>query len=128
MKTAISITAANDTTSEKLFDLCFIESICHGNRENIKEMVKVFIDEIPAAAADIKQAYKAGDFERVKKTAHRIKPVLGYYNIIKIEKEVEQLETLDERYLEPGEMEQKIQYVSVIINQAAAQIEKAILR
>jgi len=127
MQTQIHTAVNNGTASEKLFDLCMIENLCHGNQQNVKKMLKVFVEQIPAAVEDIKVAYRSTDFNTIKKTAHRIKPVLRYYAIIKIEKDIEQIEVLAEEGLPSGELEQRINRVATVIGQVAAQMKNNIL-
>lgn len=68
---------------EQLFDMSYVNKICRNNPDKIKKMVGVFVSTIPAAVEEIKQQYEKQDYDAVKKTAHRIKPVLLIYAIVK---------------------------------------------
>ncbi len=113
--------------SEKLYDLCMIEKLCRGNQEEVKKMVQVFISQVPQAVEDIKSAYKNFDFISVKKVAHRIKPVLGYYAIVKIEKEIRDIEEMAEQARVTYEMEATIEKLDTVIAQIVEQMKKTFL-
>ena len=96
------------TTGEKLYDLSMIEQLCRGNQEQVKKMISVFINQVPLAVEEIKSAYHDKDFTIIKNVAHRIKPTLSYYAIIKIAKDIQQIEVLAEAGIATAELELKI--------------------
>jgi HPt (histidine-containing phosphotransfer) domain-containing protein len=106
---------------EKLYDICMIDRLCRSNQDQVKKMVSVFIKEIPAAIAEIKDAFANRDFTSVKNITHRIKPTLSYYAIIKIEKDIHRIEALAKTGDASDELESKIKDVEYIIS---AVIEK----
>jgi HPt (histidine-containing phosphotransfer) domain-containing protein len=116
MQTEINTCITNETVSEKLYDLCMIERLCHGDEHDIKNMVKVFMEETLQAVDDIKSAYERRDFIMLKRVAHKIRPVLGYYAIIKLEKEILQIEALAEEQLAGYEFELSINKLETILN------------
>jgi HPt (histidine-containing phosphotransfer) domain-containing protein len=107
---------------EKLYDLGMIEKLCRGDISRTKKMVQLFINDMPASIEEIKQAYKKLDFITLKKTAHRIKPVLAMYSIAKIEKDIEMIESsgIEERVT--PELESKINNLSSIIGEVTEQM------
>ncbi len=112
-----------DTATEKLYDLCMIENLCRGNQEQVKQMIQVFIEETPLAVENIKSAYKKSDFVVIKKIAHRIKPVLSYYAIVKIEKDIQLIEVMAEEGIASNELEQKINKVDDVLNLIVEQMK-----
>jgi len=115
------------TPVEKLYDLCMIDRLCRGNQDKVKKMVEVFINTAPQSVEEIKIAYLQGDFAVVKKVAHRIKPTLSYYAIIKIEKDILQIEKLAKEGLPCTELEQKIIKVDEVISQVIEKMKQDIL-
>jgi len=94
-----------NAATEKLYDLGMISMLCRGNNVQLKKMVMVFIDQLPKSIEEIKIAYHNREFEIVKNTAHRIKPILGYYAIIKVEKDILQIERWAAKKVSSPEME-----------------------
>ena len=113
--------------AEKLYDLCMIQSLCRGNKAQVKELIQNFIDETPMAVAELKSAYRNNDFLLIKKVAHRIKPVLNYYAVVKIEKEVEKLELQAGEQLVAADLESAIHKVDLVVNEIVSQMQQRIL-
>jgi len=116
----------NDAYTEKLYDLCMIEKVCRGNQEQIKQMIRAFIDQVPKAVEDIKAAYRKNDFDLVKKEAHRIKPVLSIYAVIKIEEDILQIESTA-GLLANSELELKLNKVDAVVTSIVEQMKKTFL-
>jgi HPt (histidine-containing phosphotransfer) domain-containing protein len=112
-----------DTIPEKLYDMCMIERLCHQNKEQIKKLVKVFIDQIPQAVEEIKMAYKNRDFVIIRNTAHRIKPTLGYYAIIKLEKNIQEIEILASQEMASDDFEMKIIKLNIVVDQVVQELK-----
>lgn len=79
---------------EKLYKLDLLKKLSHNNKEVIRKLTHVFIDQAPKAVEDIKAAYEAEKFELVSATAHKIKPTFGYFAITGTEKDIEMIELL----------------------------------
>lgn len=122
-----SSTLNADILTEKLYDLCMIEQLCRGNQEKVKKMVKVFIDQIPQSVEEIKLAFNKRDFIKIKNVAHRIKPTLSYYAIVKIEKDIQLIERLAKEELANPELELKIKRLDIVINEIVGQMKKDFL-
>jgi HPt (histidine-containing phosphotransfer) domain-containing protein len=116
-----------DIPTEKLYDLCMIEQLCRGNLERVKKMVKVFIEQIPLSVEEIKLAFNKRDFVKIKNVAHRIKPTLSYYAIVKIEKDIQLIERLAKDELANPELELKIKKLDNVINEIVVQMKKDLL-
>jgi HPt (histidine-containing phosphotransfer) domain-containing protein len=102
------ITLKEESNQEKLYDLCMIEMLCRGNKEQIKKIVSIFISQVPQSVEEIKTAYSKNDFTTIKKVAHRIRPILGYYAIVKIEKDILRIEAIAETGIATAELQLKI--------------------
>lgn len=107
---------------EKLFDLSMIDKFCRGDYNLTKKMIQVFINDIPFSVEEIKHAYQQKDFIALKKVAHRIKPVLSMYSIVKIEKEIELMENLDKDEKITPELGFKINKLDSVISLVTQQM------
>lgn len=102
-------------TSEKLYDLELIEKMCRGSLDLVKEMLNVFIEDLPHAVSEIKAAYQTKDFKTIKAVAHRVKPVLNFYAVQSLAHHIPQLEELAEQEDGGEEMQQMINKMDVVI-------------
>ncbi|NOT92508.1 Hpt domain-containing protein [Ferruginibacter sp.] len=116
-----------DLLTEKLYDLSMIEQLCRGNQDQVKKMVKVFIDQIPKSVEEIKLAYTTRDLDIVKNVAHKIKPTLSYYAIVKIEKDLRQIEALAKEGFATTELELKINKLEEITTQVVEKMKQDFL-
>jgi hypothetical protein len=114
-------------SNEKLYDLCMIEMLCHGNREKVKRMVMVFIDQVPKSIEEMKLAFIRKDFDSIGNIAHRIKPVLSYYAIIKVEKDILLIEKWADERSASNELELKIKKLDTVVAKIVQQLKKDFL-
>jgi len=126
MLTETNIPNEGIASGEKLYDLCMIEKLCRGNQEQVKQMLHVFIDQVPKAVEEIRLAYRENDFDKVKKAAHRIKPVLSFYAVIKIEEEIRMIESAAS-LLSQSEFEYTLAKVDTVITHIVAQMKNTFL-
>jgi HPt (histidine-containing phosphotransfer) domain-containing protein len=116
-----------ENTDEKLYDLCMIEHLCRGKKEKVNKMVMLFIDDIPKTVSLIKLAYEQSDFATIKNLAHKIKPTLSYYAVVKLEKDMKQIEKLALEGQKTEELGLKINKLESVIHQIVDDMKKNIL-
>ena len=117
----------NAVGNEKLYDLEQVNYMCHGNNDAVRKMTHIFISQIPPAVTKIGLALTTGDFETIHKTAHRIKPVLRYYGISRVENEVRALEQLSTCEVDHEEIRMKIDRLEEVVNLVVSSFKKEIL-
>jgi HPt (histidine-containing phosphotransfer) domain-containing protein len=122
MNTAFEI----EVPFEKLYDLSMIDTFCRGDKNLTKKMIQVFIKDMPVSVEELKQAYKANDVISLKRTAHRIKPVLSLYSIVKIGKDIEVLVNMGREEMVTAETEMKINRLDNVISIVTQQMNKYI--
>jgi HPt (histidine-containing phosphotransfer) domain-containing protein len=118
----MSTTIEFETAFEKIYDLEMVNRLCRGDNNLTKKMVQLFLNDIPPAIEEIKQAYKMLDYITLKKIAHRIKPVLAMYSIVKIENDIEMIENAGIEEKITPELESKINNLSSIIGNVIQQM------
>lgn len=111
---------------EKLYDLGMIDKFCRGDKERTKKMIQMFVKDMPVSVEEIKQAYKEKDYISLKKTAHRIKPVLSLYSIVKIGQDIEVLANLRMEELITPETEFKINKLDSVISLVTKEMNRYI--
>lgn len=79
---------------EKLYSLDLVKKLSHNNKEIMRKLINVFIEQAPASVENLKSAYYARKFAVVSHVAHKIKPTYGYFVINNTEKEIELIELL----------------------------------
>lgn len=110
--------------AEQLFDMSYVNKICRNNHDKIKKMVSVFVSTIPAAVEELKQAYERQDFDAVKKTAHRIKPVILIYAIVKAGGVIVDIEKMAKNRSGIHELSSKIETLQYTIHSVVDEMKK----
>ncbi len=90
---------------EKLYNLGSLKEIVDHDREEIIEMLEMFLDLAPATLAEMQEAYQEQNYEELGKLAHKLKSSLRLMEINVLEpvilaiekdsKEKRNLENLD---------------------------------
>ncbi len=75
-----------------LYNIGQLEFLFADDPDFLKEVVRQFIEDVLAAAADITKAYTAGDFEQEKYHLHRIKSPVNNFGVLKVAAIVDALE------------------------------------
>lgn len=114
MKTDEIYLSSNET-GKKLYDLELIEKMCRGSLDLVKEMLNVFIEDLPHAVDEIKSAYQTRDFKTIKAVAHRVKPVLNFYAVHSLGHHIPKMEELAEQEDGGDEMQQMVSKMDVVI-------------
>jgi len=81
-------------SSTPLFDLSRLNTISKGNQTFVNKMINLFLEEVPHYAEEMLTAYTSGNFEFIRKTAHRIKPTLGNLGIVTLKDDIQTIEDL----------------------------------
>jgi len=81
-------------SANPLFDLTRLNTISKGNQTFVNKMINLFLDEVPHFTEEMLTAYTSGNFDFIKKTAHRIKPTLGNLGINALKDDIQTIEDL----------------------------------
>jgi len=86
--------ATNPAPALPLFDLTRLNTIGKGSQTFVNKMIALFLDEVPHFTEEMLSAYTHGNFDFIKKTAHRIKPTLGTLGISALKDDIQTIEQL----------------------------------
>lgn len=78
--------------SAPLYDLSMIESISGGDQQFIKQMVKLFLDNMPQNIEILKRSVEDENWEQMWKTAHKMKSTIDSLNIVELKQEIRAIE------------------------------------
>jgi CheY-like chemotaxis protein/HPt (histidine-containing phosphotransfer) domain-containing protein len=107
-----------------LYDLSMIESISGGDQQFIKQMVKLFLDNMPQNIEILKRSVEDEDWEQMWKTAHKMKSTIDSLNIVELKQEIRTIE-LSGKKLEGFELIPAIvQKVEKVLNDCMEDLQK----
>lgn len=101
---------------EQLYDLTYLKNLQIGDKDFLEQMMEIFIDLAKNSTADIRKAFSDGDFEQVRRIAHKIKPSIEQMGIKSIVDTIKTLEKFDYVEKEPSQMEIMINEITEVLN------------
>lgn len=111
------------------YDLSALDNISRGNQEFINKMIQLFIELAPTSVLEIKEAYRQNDLEKVKKTAHRLKPSIDNISLQPLKKTIREIENCTVENAEPGKLFLLIDTldneIGVLVSQLRAYLHRA---
>lgn len=84
----------DQSQSEKITNLDFLNGFCKGDSERIKKYISIYLKSTPANLEKINTAKLNEDFEALKLTVHSMKPHLNFMGMTKAAECVGKIETL----------------------------------
>jgi HPt (histidine-containing phosphotransfer) domain-containing protein len=64
-----------------LTDMTFLQSFTGGNQDKINKYINIFLQIYPKNIEDMKAHLSNGDYDRLRATAHSLKPQITYMGI-----------------------------------------------
>ncbi|MFB9076722.1 ATP-binding protein [Flavobacterium procerum] len=69
----------NETKSDRILDLSFLEEMSCGDENFRKEMIQIFVERIPEQVAQLKEVFQQNNADAVKRLAHNMKSSLDIF-------------------------------------------------
>ena len=82
----------NSTDAQSLYSLDKLNAIGGGNEAFLRKMTDLFKTLAPATLVEMEEAYRTGDFQKVGKLAHKLKPSLDQMDIKSLHEIVREVE------------------------------------
>ena len=117
----------NLTTMEKesvqLYNLSEITKISGGDKAFTKQMITIFLEQVPQSLLQINQANQEKNFERIKSVAHQIKPSIDIMQIEELKKEVRFIEENAANQTNLKQLDEHIVKLNTILNKVLEQLK-----
>ncbi|OJJ16424.1 hypothetical protein BKI52_34625 [marine bacterium AO1-C] len=94
MKAALAPQESIVKQATTTYNLQKLEKMMGGNKEHVRQMVNMFVEETPALIDDMRQAQAAADIIALGKLAHKVKSsldILDLQRLAKIARQIEQI-------------------------------------
>lgn len=114
----------SNVPEEKLYNLADLRIIQKDDEGFIKNIVGLFINNVPKNAAELVTACDNGDWERVFFLAHKMKSSVELVNIESIRDEVRRVELNAKTRQNLEEIPAKVAHINTVVQQAAAQMKQ----
>lgn len=115
-------------TSDKLYDLGFLQREDPANPGFIKKMLTIFIDTIPGIVEKMQQHFEAGEMEAVSTLAHKIKPTIDSVGIIGLKEVIRNIEDYREKKRSIELLKNDLQVLEEVIGKVVIRFKGEIAR
>lgn len=105
--------------NHQIIDLSYIEQVSNGDKAFEKEIVQIFIEQIPQDLALLNTHFEEGNFAQLRQSTHYMLPSISILGLeTKLKTELEALGTLDSAYKILG---LHVKTITEVCNQARAE-------
>jgi len=112
---------------EKTYSLDKLSQYVDGDEEQIKEMIKLFLDSIPVDINELPKLSEKGDWQSIYKIAHKVKPSFDVFAMDDVLIDIKNIELLARSNNHGGNLVLCIQKFmtkfNAIVSQLQAEIE-----
>ena len=113
--------------AEPLFSVENLKNISRGNTEFIEKMLTIFVKEVKLALQEIRSAEQSSNIDKIRSTAHRIKPSLTNMAVNSIRQEILDLEVLELTGEKLSQLPEIINKVENVLIDVVDQISEVII-
>jgi len=107
-----------------LFDLSRLQEISRGNKDFVKKMVGLFLQQVPSSIQEIREMAQSGDFEKMRSIAHRIKPSIDNLRILSVIPHIRVIESWDPSKGTLNELNDLIAKIDGVIASVVVELNK----
>lgn len=115
---------SNTLIAEKLYDFDQLEEIAADSPEFIVSLASMYIDTIPATSAEMVNAAKAREWQKVSKLAHKLKSTVDSMNIYSLQTDIRSLEIDAANKVNTDQLHRTTLRVDSVIRAVAAQVKQ----
>jgi response regulator RpfG family c-di-GMP phosphodiesterase len=115
---------ANVDVENRLYNLAHLQKISRGNQAFIEKMIRLFITQMPDNITLIKESYENSDFEILKNTAHKIKPIITNLGIEDLQDDIILIEKYAETFNDNSELPLLIEKVCFTLTETIEQLKE----
>jgi len=107
----------------KVCNLRYLNELSNGNQEFIKEIIQIFLIEMPKEIQSIEKSIHEKDYEAIRQATHKLKSTIPFVGLdLTIQEEVYKMEDLAEKRTDLDEIRILFQEVKNICGMATAEL------
>ena len=105
----------------KLYNLKQLEELSGGSNDFIKEIISVFLSEVPVQLEALNLSYGKSDYSKIARLAHKLKPSIDLLGIESIANEIRQIEIMTKKNNPNISIE--LEKINNVINKVIAELK-----
>jgi len=125
--TTVSEEKTKEDIHQQVIDLSELQTLSKGNKAFVKEMIGIFLEQVPLDMNDIEAAIKETDYDTIQAISHKMKTSVGFIGLRPLLQEpLNTIESLSENHEGLEKIANKFNYLKSIIEKAERELELAI--
>jgi len=108
-----------------LIELTYLEGMCGGVPEIVKEMIKMFIDQLPETTVKLKNALNNKNWDEVREIAHKAKSSVNIMGLNELSEEMAKLEKLAKNYEQTETYAEIVSHFETVLTEALEELNLA---
>lgn len=109
--------------TDSIIDLTYLNTLAKGNQEFISEMIRIFMQQTPAALQSIKTSLDNKDWKSVRALAHKMKPSFAFMGIHSLKDVIHSIEEFADKEHNTEQIPILVSTLELICNKALAELE-----
>jgi DNA-binding response OmpR family regulator len=110
------------SSTDKLYNLTFLQNISRGNNEFVDKMVAIFVEQTTDTIIKAASAISKEDFKEVSRLIHKIKPSVESLGIASIHSEIKLLEKIAGKAKDKEQIRVLFEIVKEVLEQTVLQL------
>ncbi len=110
-------------STDSIIDLTYLNTLAKGNQEFVSEMIRIFMQQTPAALQSIKTSLDNKDWKSVRALAHKMKPSFAFMGIHSLKDVIHSIEEFADKEHNTEQIPILISTLELICNKALAELE-----
>ncbi|AEI49680.1 Hpt domain-containing protein [Runella slithyformis] len=109
---------------QPLFSVVLLKQLCDNDTAFVNEMLRQFVDTVPASVAELNAAFDQNDFTSVSRIAHRLKPAIRHMDIDLLKEPIQVLEYLAAEQPDSPQIGILVHLVEGVLHKVCVQLQK----
>ena len=121
----------NQEQSDQLPRLCnldYLYKLSEGSSDFMIEMIQMFVSQVPSAVQEMKIAFPAQDWMKIKSIAHRLKPSPGFIGVQELSGIFQSIEKNSSEVINPAIVEEMLLKAEKMTDRVVVELEEELVK
>jgi CheY-like chemotaxis protein len=101
-----------------------LKELTGGDDEFMSEMIEIYLRNTPAMLKEMKSSFRKNDFEKMKRTAHKIKSSFGMMGMTEPWQIADEIERTEEKDVDEKLLKSKLQKLSLLVSNSETELKR----
>ncbi|VAW30020.1 hypothetical protein MNBD_BACTEROID07-1734 [hydrothermal vent metagenome] len=113
--------------AEKTDKLALLRAYLDNDKQQIKEMLELFLENTPNDLKELTLLCEKNDVENIRKTAHRVKSSVKFFGLNEVAEILQEMETISWKNQPKNQLETLVKQVNKLMNHELELLRKELI-